>query len=144
MSAVSDILNWKGDDVWSVTPDTKVLAALELMAVKEVGAVIVLDDGRLAGIFTERDYARKVVLAGRSSRDAAVREVMTTQVVCVAPERSADECLALITDKRVRHLPVVHEKRVVGIVSIGDLVKAKIADQEHTIEQLHGYIAGQF
>ncbi|MEJ2603813.1 MAG: CBS domain-containing protein [Gammaproteobacteria bacterium] len=144
MSAVSDILNWKGDDVWSVTPDTKVLAALELMAEKEVGAVIVLDDGRLAGIFTERDYARKVVLAGRSSRDAAVREVMTTQVVCVAPERSADECLALITDKRVRHLPVVHEKRVVGIVSIGDLVKAKIADQEHTIEQLHGYIAGQF
>ena len=144
MSLVSDILNWKGDEVCTVTPDTSVLATLELMAAKEIGAVVVLDDGRLAGIFTERDYARKVVLAGRSSKDAAVRDVMTTQVVCVAPERSADECLALMTDKRMRHLPVLQAKRLVGIVSIGDLVKAKIADQEHTIEQLQSYIAGQF
>lgn len=144
MSLVSDILRSKGGEVWSVTQETTVLATLELMAEREVGAVIVLDDGRLAGIFTERDYARKVVLAGRSSKEARVSEVMTTSVVCVAPQRSVDECLALMTDKRIRHLPVLQEKEVVGIVSIGDLVKAKIADQEHTIEQLQSYIAGQF
>lgn len=144
MSRVGDILKSKGSEVWSVAPETTVLATLELMAAKEAGAVLVLDDGRLAGIFTERDYARKVVLAGRSSKEARVSEVMTTKVVCVVPERSVDECLALMTDKRIRHLPVLQDKKVVGVVSIGDLVKAKIADQEHTIEQLQSYIAGQF
>lgn len=144
MTTARDILKSKGGDVWSVRPDTTVLATLELMAEKGIGAVVVLEDGKLAGIFTERDYARKVVLAGRSSKEANVSEVMTPQVVCVAPERSVDQCLALMTDKRVRHLPVVEQKTVVGLISIGDLVKAKIADQEHTIEQLQSYIAGQF
>lgn len=144
MALVSDILKSKGGDVWSVSPRATVLETLEFMAAKDVGAVVVLDDGRLAGIFTERDYARKVVLAGRSSRELPVSEIMTTEVVCVAPERSVDECLAVMTDKRIRHLPVRDSRGVVGLVSIGDLVKAKIADQEHTIEQLQGYIAGQF
>lgn len=144
MSCARDILRTKGNDVWSVPPDTTVLETLKLMAGRGVGAVLVIDDGQLAGIFTERDYARKVVLAGRSSREATVGEVMTRDVVCVSPERSVDECMALMTDRRVRHLPVVNGEDVVGVVSIGDLVKAKIADQEHTIEQLQSYIAGQF
>jgi CBS domain-containing protein len=144
MALVSDILKSKGGEVWSVSPRATVLESLEFMAAKDVGAVVVLDDGRLAGIFTERDYARKVVLAGRSSRELPVREIMTTDVLCVAPERSVDECLALMTDKHIRHLPVRDASGVVGLVSIGDLVKAKIADQEHTIDQLQSYIAGQF
>ena len=144
MAQVSDILKQKGGGLWSVSPRATVLESLEMMAAKDVGAVVVLDDGRLAGIFTERDYARKVVLAGRSSRELPVSEIMTTQVVCVAPARSVDECLALMTDKRIRHLPVRDASGVIGLVSIGDLVKAKIADQEHTIEQLQSYIAGQF
>lgn len=144
MAQVNDILKTKGGDVWSVSPRTTVLESLELMAAKGIGAVLVLEGGQLAGIFTERDYARKVVLAGRSSRELPVKEIMTTDVMCVAPERSVDECLALMTGKRIRHLPVRDGSTVVGLVSIGDLVKAKIADQEHTIEQLQSYIAGQF
>lgn len=144
MSCARDILKTKGNDVWSVPPDTTVLETLKLMAGRGVGAVLVIEDGQLAGIFTERDYARKVVLAGRSSREATVSEVMTRDVVCVSPERSVDECMALMTDRRVRHLPVLNGEDVVGVVSIGDLVKAKIADQKHTIEQLQSYIAGQF
>lgn len=144
MSCARDILKTKGNDVWSVPPDTTVLETLKLMAGRGVGAVLVMEDGQLAGIFTERDYARKVVLAGKSSREATVSEVMTRDVVCVSPERSVDECMALMTDRRVRHLPVVNGEDVVGVVSIGDLVKAKIADQKHTIEQLQSYIAGQF
>lgn len=142
MGTVESILRTKGSHVWSVDPDTTVLDALKLMAEHEIGAVLVLDDDRLSGILTERDYARKVVLAGRSSKDARVAEVMTTEMICVAPERSVDECMALMTDKRLRHLPVVADKRVVGLVSIGDLVKAKIDDQEFTIAQLQSYIAG--
>lgn len=144
MTTARHILGAKGGEVWSVSPDTTVLDTLKFLAEKGIGAVVVMDAERLAGIFTERDYARKVVLAGRSSKEARVSEVMTSQVVCVAPERSVDECLALMTDKRVRHLPVVENKKVIGLVSIGDLVKAKIADHEHTIEQLQSYIAGQF
>ena len=144
MTTARQILGAKGGEVWSVGPDTTVLETLRLLADKGIGAVVVMDDERLAGIFTERDYARKVVLAGRSSKEARISEVMTPQVVCVAPERSVDECLALMTDKRVRHLPVVEHKKVIGLVSIGDLVKAKIADHEHTIEQLQSYITGQF
>lgn len=142
MGTVESILRGKGHHVWSVTPDTTVLDALRLMAEHEIGAVLVLDGDRLAGILTERDYARKVVLAGRSSKDSRVDEVMSANMVCVAPERSVDECMALMTDKRLRHLPVLQDNRVVGLVSIGDLVKAKIDDQEFTIAQLQSYIAG--
>jgi CBS domain-containing protein len=112
------------------------------MAEHDIGAVLVLDGERLAGIFTERDYARKVVLVGRSSKDSPVSAVMTSHVVCVAPHRSVDECMGLMTEKRVRHLPVVDHKRVVGLVSIGDLVKETIAEQQYTISQLQSYIAG--
>ena len=142
MAQVSDILKSKGGGLWSVSPRATVLESLEMMAAKDVGAVVVLDDGRLAGIFTERDYARKVVLAGRSSRELPVSEIMTTQVVCVAPQRSVDECLALMTDKRIRHLPVVEGGEVIGVVSIGDIVKNIISEQEFLIEQLEHYITG--
>lgn len=142
MQTAHDILRSKGHDVWGVRPTDTVLAALGVMAQHDVGAVLVLDRDKLVGIFSERDYARKVVLAGRSSKDSQVKEVMTHQVVCVAPQRSISECMALMTQKRLRHLPVVDHKRVVGVISIGDLVKATIEDQEFTIAQLSSYIAG--
>lgn len=142
MKTVSDILRSKGTTVFSVRPTDTVLAALGVMAEHEVGAVLVQDGERLVGILTERDYARKVVLAGRSSKDSRIKDVMTTHVICVTPDRSIEECMALMTDKRCRHLPVLDHKLVVGIVSIGDLVKATIAEQEFTITQLQSYIAG--
>ena len=142
MHTAHDILRSKGHTVWSVGPADTVLRALGIMAEHDVGAVLVLDGPMLVGMFSERDYARKVVLAGRSSKDSQVREVMTAHVVCVAPHRSIDECMALMTEKRVRHLPVVDHKRVIGVVSIGDLVKATIDDQVFMIEQLQSYIAG--
>jgi CBS domain-containing protein len=142
MRTAGDILRSKGNDVWSVDPNDKVLDALKLMAKRDVSAVLVLDQGRLAGILTERDYARKVVLEGRSSKEAKVSDVMVSQVVCVGPERSIEQCMGLMTDKRFRHLPVVEDERLIGVISIGDLVKAKIADQEFTISQLQSYIVG--
>jgi CBS domain-containing protein len=142
MTTARDILKAKGDTVWSVKPTATVLEALRVMAEHDIGAVLVLDGDKLLGILSERDYARKVVLAGRSSKDSQVKEVMTAQVVCVAPGRSIDECMALMTDRRLRHLPVVDQKRVIGVVSIGDLVKATIDDQEFTIAQLQSYITG--
>ena len=141
MQTVNDMLKDKGRAVWAVKPTDTVLAALGVMAEHDIGAVLVMDEGKLVGVLTERDYARKVVLAGRSSKESQVKEVMTAHVVCVAPERSVDECMALMTNKRLRHLPVVDHKRVVGIVSIGDLVKATIDDQQFTITQLQMYIA---
>jgi CBS domain-containing protein len=142
MLTANDILRDKGHDVWSVKPTDTVLDALGAMAQRDIGAVLVMDAGKLVGLLTERDYARKVVLAGRSSKDSPVKDVMTMHVVCVSPERTIDECMALMTTKRLRHLPVVDHKRVVGIVSIGDLVKATIDDQQFTITQLQMYIAG--
>jgi CBS domain-containing protein len=142
MTTAQDILRSKGHDVHSVRPTDTVLAALGVMAEHDIGAVVVIDGERLAGILTERDYARKVALVGRSSRDSPVSAIMTSHVVCVSPHRSVDECMALMTDKRVRHLPVVEQKRVVGLISIGDLVKETIADQQFTIAQLQSYIAG--
>jgi CBS domain-containing protein len=142
MHTAKDILRDKGRTVLSVSPTDTVLAALGVMAEHDIGAVLVMDAEKLVGVFSERDYARKVVLAGRSSKDSPVKDVMTAHVVCVSPERSVDECMALMTNKRLRHLPVLEHKRVVGIVSIGDLVKATIDDQQFTITQLQSYIAG--
>lgn len=142
MLTAKDILKDKGHAVWSVKPTNTVLEALGVMAEHDIGAVLVIDGDRLVGVLSERDYARKVVLAGRSSKESQVKEVMTAHVVCVAPERSVDECMALMTNKRLRHLPVLDHKRVIGIVSIGDLVKATIDDQQFTITQLQSYIAG--
>lgn len=142
MKTVSDILNSKGHDVYSVSPSDSVYDSLKLMADKEVGALLVMDGEKLVGIVTERDYARKVILEGKSSKSATVDEVMTRHVLCASPERTVDECMALMTDKRARHLPVVDHKRVVGIVSIGDLVKALISEQQVLIDQLQHYISG--
>lgn len=142
MQTVETILRSKGDKIIAVRPTDSVLDALGIMAEHDVGSVLVMDNGNPVGILTERDYARKVVLLGRSSRESLISEVMTQEVVCVSPERSVDECLALMTNKRIRHLPVKREKQVVGVISIGDLVKATIAEQEFTITQLQMYIAG--
>jgi CBS domain-containing protein len=142
MRSVQDILNTKGTDVWSVKPDDIIFDAIKLMADKGIGALLVMEEDKLVGIVTERDYARKVVLEGKSSREASIHEVMTKRVLCVSPERTIDECMALMTDKRIRHLPVVEHKQVVGFLSIGDLVKAVISEQKILIDQLQHYISG--
>jgi CBS domain-containing protein len=142
MPTAHDILRFKGKTIHSVRPDDTVLAALGVMAEHDIGAVLVLEGEELAGILTERDYARKVVLVGRSSKDSPVRAIMTADVVCVPPDRSIEDCMALMTEHRVRHLPVVDRGQVIGVVSIGDLVKATIDEQEFTINQLKNYIAG--
>jgi CBS domain-containing protein len=142
MTTAHDILKFKGKTVHSVRPDDTVLAALVVMAEHEIGAVLVLDGDEIRGILTERDYARKVALAGLSSKDSPVRSIMTANVVCVPPSRTVEECMGLMTERRLRHLPVVENGHVIGLVSIGDLVKATIDEQEFTINQLKNYIAG--
>jgi CBS domain-containing protein len=144
MEFVSQLLAAKGRDVWSVTPDTIVFDALQLMADRNVGAVLVVEDDGLVGVFSERDYARKIILKGKSSKEMPVSDIMTSRVVCVGPDQSVEECMGLMTDKRVRHLPVIDGETLVGIVSIGDVVKAIIADREEAIEQLEQYINGTF
>ncbi len=142
METVRQLLDMKGHEVWSVHPDDSVFDAIKKMADKEVGSLVVLEDDRIVGIITERHYARNVILKGRSSPETQVRDIMTTRVVCTRPEQTVRECMAVMTEKRIRHLPVVDQKRLVGLVSIGDLVKSIIADQEFTIEQLIHYIHG--
>ena len=142
MKSVKDILKTKGDDVWAVKPDDTIFDSLKLMADKEIGALLVMDDEKLVGIVTERDYARKVILEGKSSQTSSVSEVMTTKVLCVNPTQTIDECMALMTDKRARHLPVVDHKHVIGVISIGDLVKAMINEQKVLIDHLQNYISG--
>jgi CBS domain-containing protein len=124
----------------SIGPEATVYDALKLMAEKDIGALIVLDGQKLVGIFTERDYARKVALLGKSSKDIPMREIMTHRVLCVTPDQMIDECMAVMTEKRCRHLPVVEDKRVIGVLSIGDLVKELISEQRDTIAQLESYI----
>lgn len=141
MRNVRQLLEAKAPEIFAIGPDAPVIDAIRLMADKRIGAVLVMDGGRLAGILSERDYARKVVLQGRSSSDTAVREIMTAQVVTVRPEDTADRCMQLVTDRRIRHLPVVVDGHVVGVVSIGDLVKAVIEDQQVELDQLQRYIA---
>ena len=142
MKTVEQALKGKAGTVLSVQPDASVLDALKTMALKDVGALVVLDaEGALAGIFSERDYARKVILFGKASKDTKVREVMTERVVCVRPDNTIDDCMSLMTDKRIRHLPVLDQGRVVGVISIGDAVKEKIAEQQFMIQQLEQYIA---
>lgn len=142
MTIVRNILQTKGTDIWSVGPDDTVYEALTMMAEKNIGAVLVMDKGRLAGILSERDYARKVDLLGKKAADTPVGEIMTGRVLCVNPEQTMEECMALMTDKRVRHLPVIEGGRVVGVISIGDVVKSIISHQEFLIEQLENYITG--
>ena len=143
METVGQLLRAKGHDVWSVSPGASVYEALELMAEKNIGAVLVVDQGRLVGIMSERDYARKVILKGRFSRDTPVRNIMTERVVYVRPEQTLGQCMALMTEKRIRHLPVMANDQLIGVISIGDVVKAIISDQEFIIEQLESYITGR-
>jgi len=141
---VRAILQHKGHHVWSVSPDDSVLEAVRLMAEKGIGALVVLADERLVGVVSERDYARKVILQGRSSADTLVREVMTSPVFSVGPDHSVDDCMRIVTTKRIRHLPVVRDERVIGMVSIGDLVRSVISRQGETIQYLQEYIGGKY
>jgi CBS domain-containing protein len=142
--SVKQILSEKGHEVWTTSPDTTVFDALKFMSEKGIGALVVLDNLEVVGVFSERDYARKVILEGKSSKDLPVKEIMTRKVICVKPENTAEECMALMTDKFIRHLPVIVDNELVGIISIGDVVKAIISQQELVIEQLENYITGAY
>jgi CBS domain-containing protein len=141
MPSILQLLASKGSQVWSISPDSTVLAGLTLMAEKNIGALLILENERPVGIMSERDYARKIILEGRSSRDTKIRSIMTTRLVWVHPSDSVEHAMALMTRERIRHLPVLEGESVVGLVSIGDLVKAMIDQQQFTIEQLERYIA---
>ncbi len=141
---VSSILKRKGGEVASISPQQSVFEAVAKMAEKGIGSLLVIDNGKRAGIISERDYARKVVLKGKSSRDTRVAEIMTTPVVFVTPQHPVEECMAIMTERRIRHLPVMQDDKVVGVVSIGDLVKWIISEQEGTIRHLENYIAGTY
>ena len=142
MTTINQLLKAKGHGCVSVGPGDNVYAAVKKMADKNVGSVLVMDGGMLVGILTERDYARNVVLKGRTSPQTLVSDIMSTQVRCVAPDDTVEDCMALMTDKRVRHLPVVDDEAVVGVISIGDLVKSVMDDQRCTIDQLETYFRG--
>lgn len=143
MDTVRDVLDRKGRHVWAVSPDEPVYRALELMAENRIGALMVLDRDRLVGVVSERDYARKVILAGKSSKDTPIRDIMTSKVYYVTPAHRLDECMALMTDKGVRHFPVLDDQRLDGVISIGDVVKAVIRHQEFLIDQLEHFIMGR-
>ncbi len=141
MPTVRQLLEAKSAEVHSIAPDAPVIDAIRLMAEQRIGALLVMEGRRLAGILSERDYARKIVLQGRSSKDTPVRDIMTAQVITVAPQDSADHCMQLVTDSRIRHLPVLEGDQVVGVVSIGDLVRAVIEEQRQELDHLQRYIA---
>ncbi len=142
MDTVRELLDSKGDEVWTIEPDQTVLDAIKQMSDQDVGSVVVIEDGKAIGIFTERHYAREVFLKGRHSPTTLMRDIMSKRVIHASPQHTIEECMAVMTDKRIRHLPVIDHEKLVGIVSIGDLVKSRIADQEFTIEQLTHYIQG--
>ena len=142
-SKVKDVLRAKGHQIWAVSPDDTVFNALQLMADENIGSVLVMDGETLVGILSERDYARKVILRGKASRSLPVSEIMTRNVMVVHPDESIDRCMTLMTQKHIRHLPVVEDDKVVGVVSIGDVVKTVIEDQAFLLSQLEAYITGQ-
>ena len=139
---ISEILEHKGRQAWSISPDAMVFDAIQLMAEKNVGALLVTEGGKLVGIISERDYTRKVALKGKSSKETAVREILSGQVIHVGPEQTIEECMHLMTDHRIRHLPVLENGNIAGVVSIGDLVNWIISAQSSTIHQLQTYISG--
>ena len=142
MKLISELLGDKGREIWSVGPHATVYETIELMAERGVGALVVVENEKMVGIVSERDYARKVILQGRSSRDTPVVDIMTSDIIHTSPDSSVDECMALMTDNKIRHLPVMQDGELVGVISIGDLVKATISEQKSTIEQLERYISG--
>lgn len=141
MKTVEDILKAKGHDVWTIATDASVYSAIELMADKKVGALMVIDKSKVVGLISETDYTRKVILKGRASKTTSIKEIMTTDIVSTHPHQEIEECMVMMTEKRIRHLPVMAEEKLIGIISIGDLVKAIIDDKSYTIEQLEHYIA---
>ena len=144
LDTVESVLSQKKPSIWSISPDATVYKALALMAEKEIGSLLVMSGGRLVGLISERDYARKVILMGRASKETTVDEVMTSPAVTVSPHDTVSACMELMTDHRYRHLPVLDGNRVIGILSIGDLVNWIVKSHEQTIQQLHGYIAGAY
>jgi CBS domain-containing protein len=140
VKTVKQVLKEKGGDIWSTTPDKLVFEALQLMADKDIGALLVMDSNKLVGIFSERDYARKVILKGKSSKELAVREIMSSHIFYVTPDITCEQALGLMTEKRVRHLPVLDGSKLVGVVSIGDLVRSVIAHQKEVIDRLEKHI----
>ncbi len=143
MKLVKHVLSEKGSDTWTVNYNDTVYAALQLMADKGIGAVLVMDNGKLCGILSERDYARKVILKGESSKELKVKDIMTRDVLYVKPDNNMEECMATMTKKRARHLPVLEEGKLIGMISIGDVVKAVIEEKEYMIKQLENYIHGK-
>lgn len=143
MTTARDILDQKGRKVWSIEPGASVYHALEMMSDHHIGALMVTENERLIGVVSERDYARKIALKGKSSRDTTVRDIMTENVFCVTPRARIEECMAVMTDKSVRHLPVLDGEKLDGVISIGDVVKATITHQEFIIEQLEHFISGR-
>lgn len=141
MTTIRQVLDEKGHEVWSITPDALVYDAVALMAEKRIGALLVIERDRVVGLVSERDYARKVILKGRTSKLTEVRHIMTFPVVYAHPDQSVEQCMAILTDRRVRHLPVIEQGKLIGIISIGDLVKAIITEQKFIIDQLVHYIA---
>jgi CBS domain-containing protein len=141
---ISSVLKDKGSQIWSVSPEHSVYDAIQVMANKSVGALLVILDDKLVGIISERDYARKIILKGRSSKETLVKDIMIRKVVCVTENHTVDDCMTLMTNHRIRHLPVLDGDRVVGVVSIGDLVKWIISQQAETIQHLEAYIAGNY
>lgn len=142
MISLKQFLQHKGGEIWSVNSKSYVLAALQLMAEKNIGALLVIDDGKLVGILSERDYARKVALKGKISKDTAVGEIMTERVLYVRPDESIEDCMALMTEKHFRHLPVIEKGKILGMISIGDVVRIVISKQKFIIAQLENYISG--
>ena len=142
MTTIAQLLNTKGDQIWSIEPKATIFEALEIMSEKEIGALLVMEDGKLTGIFSERDYARKVILKGKSSKETPVGELMTKKVFYIDSQKTINDCMAMMTAKRIRHVPVIEDNQVMGIITIGDVVNQIISEQEVTINHLENYITG--